>query len=144
MSDEFNPRTALAEVAIAGARGVTAGILSDQPRRDVVRNSIVASLLFLAITIALVGLARLIGDNLNKGWPRLNMDLLTNGTSSLPDNAVCPLDLTVTLTLLSGVCARLTTRPRTPVVPPGGGCGTVIVMVSDADAAPPAAVKVSW
>ena len=87
MSDEFNPRTARAEVAIAGARGVTAGILSDQPRRDVVRNSIFASLLFLAITIALVGLALLIGDNLIKGWPRLNMDLLTNGTSSLPDNA---------------------------------------------------------
>ena len=87
MSDEFNPRTARAEIAIAGARGATAGILSDQPRRDVVRNSVFASLLFLAITIALVGLALLIGDNLIKGWPRLNMDLLTNGTSSLPDNA---------------------------------------------------------
>ena len=87
MSDEFNPRTARAEVAIAGARGVTAGILSDQPRRDVVRSSIFASLLFLATAIALAGLALLIGDNLIKGWPRLNMDLLTNGTSSLPDNA---------------------------------------------------------
>ena len=87
MSEEFNPRTARAEVAIAGARGVTAGILSDQPRRDVVRSSIFASLLFLATAIALAGLALLIGDNLIKGWPRLNMDLLTNGTSSLPDNA---------------------------------------------------------
>jgi phosphate transport system permease protein len=83
----FEPSTARAEIAIAGARGATAGVLSDQPRKDVVRNSVFASLLFLAITVALVGLAILVGDNLIKGWPRLNMDLLTNGTSSLPANA---------------------------------------------------------
>ncbi len=83
----FEPSTARAEIAIAGARGATAGVLSDQPRKDVVRNSVFASLLFLAITLALVGLAILVGDNLIKGWPRLNMDLLTNGTSSLPANA---------------------------------------------------------
>lgn len=86
MSD-FDPKTARAQVAIAGARGVTAGVLSDQPRKDVVRNGLFGSLLFLAIMIALAGLALLVGDNLIKGWPRLNMDLLTNGTSSLPANA---------------------------------------------------------
>ena len=82
-----DPRTARAQVALAGARGVTAGVLSDQPRKDVVRNSIFAALLFLAVIVALAGLALLIGDNLTKGWPRLNSDLLSNGTSSLPDNA---------------------------------------------------------
>ncbi len=86
MSD-FDPKTARAQVAIAGARGVTAGVLSDQPRKDVVRNGLFGSLLFLGIMIALAGLALLVGDNLIKGWPRLNMDLLTNGTSSLPANA---------------------------------------------------------
>ncbi|MEZ5074030.1 MAG: phosphate ABC transporter permease PstA [Solirubrobacterales bacterium] len=86
MSD-FDPRTARAQVALAGARGVTAGVLSDQPRRDVARNSIFAALLFLAVIVALAGLALLIGDNLVKGWPRLNSDLLSNGTSSLPDDA---------------------------------------------------------
>lgn len=86
MSD-FDPRTARAQVALAGARGVTAGVLSDQPRKDVVRNSIFAALLFLAVIVALAGLALLIGDNLVKGWPRLNSDLLSNGTSSLPDDA---------------------------------------------------------
>lgn len=86
MSD-FDPKTARAQVAIAGARGVTAGVLSDQPRKDVVRNGLFGSLLFLAIILALAGLALLVGDNLIKGWPRLNMDLLTNGTSSLPANA---------------------------------------------------------
>lgn len=84
---EFDPKTARAQVAIAGARGVTAGVLSDQPRKDVVRNGLFGSLLFLAIMLALAGLALLVGDNLIKGWPRLNMDLLTNGTSSLPANA---------------------------------------------------------
>ncbi|HET6831088.1 MAG TPA: phosphate ABC transporter permease PstA [Solirubrobacterales bacterium] len=87
MSARFEPRTARAQVAIAGARGVTAGVLSDQPRRDVVRNSVFASLLFLAVVVGLAGLALLVGDNLVKGWPRLNADLLTNGTSSLPANA---------------------------------------------------------
>ena len=77
VSDEFDPRTARAEIAIAGARGVTAAILSDQPRGDVVRNTIFASLLFLAIAIALAGLALLIGETSIKGWPRLNIDLLT-------------------------------------------------------------------
>ena len=86
MSD-FDPRTARAQVALAGARGVTAGVLSDQPRKDVVRNAVFGALLFLAVVIALAGLAMLVGDNLIKGWPRLNSDLLTNGTSSLPDNA---------------------------------------------------------
>jgi phosphate transport system permease protein len=83
----FEPTTARAEIAIAGARGVTAEVLSNQPRGDLVRNSVFASLLFLAISLALVGLAILVGDNLIKGWPRLNMDLLTNGTSANPATA---------------------------------------------------------
>jgi len=84
---DFDPRTARAQVAIAGARGVTAAVLSDQPRKDVVRNALFGSLLFLGIVVALAGLALLIGDNLVKGWPRLNADLITDGTSSLPANA---------------------------------------------------------
>lgn len=83
----FDPRTARAQVALAGARGVTAGVLSGQPRKDVVRNSIFGALLFLAVIVALAGLALLVGDNLVKGWPRLNPDLLSNGTSALPENA---------------------------------------------------------
>jgi phosphate transport system permease protein len=82
-----DPKTARASIALAGARGVTAAMLSDQPRRDVVRNTIFASLLLLAVAVALAGLAFLIGDSLIKGAPRLNIDLLTNGTSALPANA---------------------------------------------------------
>jgi phosphate transport system permease protein len=87
MDHRDDPKTARASVALAGARGVTAEVLSDQPRRDVVRNTVFASVLFLAVAIALAGLAFLIGDSLVEGWPRLNVELLTNGTSALPANA---------------------------------------------------------
>jgi phosphate transport system permease protein len=80
-------RTARTTLAAAGARSVTEQMLGDQPRKDVVRNNIFAALLFLAIAIAMVGLALLIIDNLVAGWPRLNMDLFTQGSSSLPATA---------------------------------------------------------
>lgn len=87
MSEGFDPRTARAEIAVAGAKSVTAAVLSDQPRKDVVRNTMFASVLFFAIAIALAGLMWLIADSLIEGAPRLNLDLLTNGTSSLPADA---------------------------------------------------------
>ena len=81
------PPTARSRLAMAGARSVTAGMLSDQPRQDVVRNTLFASMLFLAIAIALAGLMWLIVDSLIEGAPRLNLDLVTNGNSSLPLSA---------------------------------------------------------
>ncbi len=83
----FEPRISRAGIAMAGARSVTAGMLSDQPRKDVVRNTMFASVLFFAIAIALAGLMWLIADSLIEGAPRLNLDLLTNGNSSLPLSA---------------------------------------------------------
>src|SRR5215217_1104111 len=84
---EYDHQTARAQVAMAGARGVTAEVLSNQPRKDVIRNTIFASLLFLAIAIALAGLCLLIGKNLVDGWSRLNLDLITQNNSSIPENA---------------------------------------------------------
>jgi phosphate transport system permease protein len=83
----WQPRTARAQVAMSGARGVTKEVLSDQPRKDVVRNTIFASVLFLTIAVALAGLGLLIGDAIVDGWSRLNLDLLTQGTSSIPEDA---------------------------------------------------------
>jgi len=80
----FDPHSPRANVAVAGARSVTAGMLSDQPRRDVVRNTIFASALFFAIAIALAGLMWLLADSVIEGAPRLNLDLITEGNSSLP------------------------------------------------------------
>jgi len=87
MSDQFDPRSARARIAVAGAKSVTAGVLSDQPRKDVVRNTLFASVLFFAIAIALVALAWLVTDALIEGAPRLNADLFTNSSSSLPLDA---------------------------------------------------------
>jgi phosphate transport system permease protein len=84
---EFDPRTARAEIAMAGARGVTAEVLSRQPRKDVIRNTLFASLLFLAIALALAALCVLIGKNLVEGWSRLNLDLITQNNSSNPAEA---------------------------------------------------------
>lgn len=81
------PPTSRASIAVAGARGVTAEMLSEQPRKDVIRNTIFASLVFLAIAIALAGLVALITDSIIKGHSALNADLFTQGTSSIPENA---------------------------------------------------------
>jgi len=78
----FDPQTARAGLALTGARGVTREMLSAQPRKDVIRNTIFASVLFLAIALALAGLCLLIGKNLVDGWSRLNLDLITENNSS--------------------------------------------------------------
>jgi phosphate transport system permease protein len=85
--EEYTPRTARASIGVVSARGVTGQMLSDQPRGDVIRNAVFASVLFLAVAIALVGLGLLIADNLIDGWSRLTPELLTQGPSSVPANA---------------------------------------------------------
>jgi len=83
----FEPRTARAEIAVAGARGVTAEVLSTQPRKEVIRNAVFAAILFLALALALAGLGLLIGKNVVDGHSRLNLDLITNNNSSDPLHA---------------------------------------------------------
>ncbi|MGI9556527.1 MAG: phosphate ABC transporter permease PstA [Solirubrobacterales bacterium] len=85
--DEGTPRTERARLAIAGARSTTAAVLSGQPRGDVVRNTIFAGLLFLAVLLALAGLAALIIQAAVKGAPALDLGLFTDSASSDPTNA---------------------------------------------------------
>jgi len=80
----FEPRTARGNLAVSGARGVTLESLKDQPRAEVIRNTIFASLLFLAISVALIGLAVLIGDAILDGRGRLDLGLITEKSSSDP------------------------------------------------------------
>jgi phosphate transport system permease protein len=87
MASGFEPKTARAGIAVAGARGVTAEVLSKQPRKDLIRNTIFGALLLLAVAIALAGLGLLIGKNLVDGWSRLNLDLITHNNSSNPEEA---------------------------------------------------------
>ena len=77
MSDDFDPRTARAEIAMAGARSVTAECSATSRARTSSATPLFASLLFFAIAIALAGLMWLIADSLIEGAPRLNADLFT-------------------------------------------------------------------
>jgi len=79
--------SARSQIAVSSARSVTQEMLSEQPRRDLIRNTIFASLLFLAIAIALIGLVVLITDSIVKGWSAFDLGLITNGTSSFPEDA---------------------------------------------------------
>ena len=83
----FDPRTARAQVAVSGARSATIGNIGNQPRGDVLRNTVFASLMFLAIAIALAGLAILIGDAIIDGRDRLDLSLITDGTSTDPQQS---------------------------------------------------------
>ncbi|HKG35989.1 MAG TPA: phosphate ABC transporter permease PstA [Solirubrobacterales bacterium] len=79
-----NPR---ARLAVSGARAMTAERLDSRPRGDVVKGTVFATLLFLAISLALVGLAILLGDAILDGRGRLDSGLITEGSSSDPEKA---------------------------------------------------------
>jgi phosphate transport system permease protein len=61
--------------------------LGSGPRRDMVRGRLFQAALFFSLTVGIVTLAALITDVVIEGWPRLNLDLLSNFPSGLPDKA---------------------------------------------------------
>jgi phosphate transport system permease protein len=83
MNDE-PPRTERTRLAVAGARATTGAVVSGQPRKDVIKNTVFAALLFVAILVAMAGLAALLIQAFVKGEPRLGIDLLTEPSSSDP------------------------------------------------------------
>jgi phosphate transport system permease protein len=94
------PRSARSQLAVSSARGVTLEMLSQQPRRDLIRNTIFASILFLTIALALAGLVVLIADSIIKGWSAFGTGLITNGTSSFPEDAGLRTAITGTLWII--------------------------------------------
>jgi phosphate transport system permease protein len=83
MNDE-TPRTERTRLAVAGARATTEAVVSGQPRKDVIKNTVFAALLFVAILVAMAGLAALLIQAFVKGEPRIGIDLLTEPSSSDP------------------------------------------------------------
>ena len=81
MSDD-EPRTERTRLAVAGARATTAAVVAGQPRKDVIRNTLFSVLLFVAILIALAGLAALLIQAFVEGRPALGFDLFTEPNSS--------------------------------------------------------------
>ena len=91
-------------LAVAGARATTAAVLSEQPRRDVLRNAVFAGLLLLAVLIALAGLVALLVQAFIKGAPALSADLITNPPSTaFPEKAGYRPAIIGSIQLIAGV-----------------------------------------
>jgi phosphate transport system permease protein len=91
-------------LAMAGARATTEAMLGGQPRRDVIRNAVFASLLLLAVGIALAGLLALLIQAFAKGAPALSLDLITNPPSTaFPEKAGYRPAIIGSLLLIAGV-----------------------------------------
>jgi phosphate transport system permease protein len=91
-------------LAAAGARATTQAMLREQPRGDVIRNTIFAGLLLLAVVIALAGLMALLIQAFVRGSSALSPDLLTNPPSTaFPDKAGYRPAIIGSLELIAGV-----------------------------------------
>jgi len=91
-------------LAVAGARATTEAMLRDQPRGDVVRNTVFAGLLLLAVVIALAGLTALLVQAFVRGSSALSLDLLTNPPSTaFPEKAGYRPAIIGSLELIAGV-----------------------------------------
>ena len=91
-------------LAVSGARATTQAMLRDQPRADVVRNTIFAGLLLLAVLIALAGLTALLVQAFVQGSSALSLDLITNPPSTaFPEKAGYRPAIIGSLQLITGV-----------------------------------------
>ena len=91
-------------LAVAGARATTRAMLGRQPRGDVIRNSVFAGLLLLAVLVALAGLLALLIQAFVKGSSALSLDLITNPPSTVnPEKAGYRPAIIGSLELIAGV-----------------------------------------
>ncbi|HST70697.1 MAG TPA: phosphate ABC transporter permease PstA [Solirubrobacterales bacterium] len=91
-------------LAVAGARATTEAMLRNQPRGDVIRNTIFAGLLLLAVLIALAGLGALLIQAFARGSSALSLDLINNPPSTaFPDKAGYRPAIIGSLQLIAGV-----------------------------------------
>jgi phosphate transport system permease protein len=95
------PRTRL---AVAGARATTAAMLRNQPRGDVIRNTVFAGLLLTAVVVALAGLLALLIQAFATGSAALSSNLINNPPSTaFPDKAGYRPAIIGSLQLIAGV-----------------------------------------
>ncbi|MBA4170463.1 MAG: phosphate ABC transporter permease PstA [Chloroflexi bacterium] len=79
----MSPVTGRTHLAAAGARAVTLRSLESTDRGDRITSAVFLSLLLLGIGIALLSLAAILVWSLIEGAPRLDLNLLTNGPSTV-------------------------------------------------------------
>lgn len=76
------------QLAVAGARAGTRAALTSSSKSDRVLGTVFLALLLLGLGIALLGLASILVWSFAEGAPRLGLDLLTEGPSTLsPETA---------------------------------------------------------
>jgi phosphate transport system permease protein len=97
------PRTERTRLAVAGARAATGAVVGGQPRKDVIKNTLFSVLLFVAIILALLGLAALLIQAFVEGEPRLGLDLFTEAGSSDPTIAGFKQAILGSVMLIAGV-----------------------------------------
>ena len=119
------PRTERERLAVAGARATTQSVVGGQPRKDVIKNVLFSGLLFLAIVLALAGLAALLIQAFIKGRPDLSLDLLTEPGSSDPTVAGFRQAILGSLMLMAGVIVL--------IVPLGIGAAVYLEEYGDKD-----------
>jgi phosphate transport system permease protein len=97
-------QTERTRLAVAGARANVAAVLRNQPRRDVILNTVFAGLLMLAILIALAGLVALLAQATVEGAPAFGGELFSNVPSTIdPGNAGFRPAIIGSLELIGGV-----------------------------------------
>lgn len=98
------PITPRAALATAGARSATdAIVLGNGPSGAKVRGQIFAALLYLMVSLALIGLALLLIQAFVKGQDRLGIDLFTEATGVVPADSGFKYAILGTLWVIGGV-----------------------------------------
>jgi phosphate transport system permease protein len=69
------------------AHGAVQPVVGRQPGRDLWKGRLFKALLLLSLAVGIVTLAVLLIQIVSKGWPRLNLDLVNNFPSGLPQKA---------------------------------------------------------
>jgi phosphate transport system permease protein len=87
MTDDSKRSSGRVRFAAAGARAATLGALGRQPTSRVLRDRIFVGLLFVAVSIALLGLALILIDAFLEGRGKLSWNLITGSNSSDADKA---------------------------------------------------------
>jgi phosphate transport system permease protein len=103
-ADPMMPLSGGTRLAAAGARAVTEDSLRNTNRADRATSAIFLALLLLGVGVAMMGLAAILIWALVEGAPRLGIELLTNGPSTVrPEQAGFRTSIIGSLMVVGGV-----------------------------------------
>jgi phosphate transport system permease protein len=100
---EWGPFSGRTRLATEGARAAVGPVIGSQPRAHQLRGQIFAALLYLAVSLALIGLALLLIQAFVKGQDRLGAELITEATGVVPADSGFRYAILGTLWVIGGV-----------------------------------------